>query len=55
MDCHPHSEDVNVMDWLPVQDVFLLHVQCSQDKLWSHNNPTQDKALTEHKLLDNPP
>lgn len=36
-----------VMDWLPVQGVFLFGDQCSQGKLWIYREPDQDDVVTE--------
>lgn len=32
-----------VVEWHSIQDVFLPHTQCSQDRFWSNCNPDQDK------------
>lgn len=37
----------SIMDWRPIQAVFLLHTQHSWDSLQIHRDPDLDKALTE--------
>lgn len=39
------------MDWHPTKDVFLFHSRCSQDSLWMHSSPDQNKSVTEDYLL----
>lgn len=35
-----------------IQGVFLSHVQCSQDRVWIHCNPHQDKVVSDGEWMD---
>lgn len=51
----PENMPVGEFDVLdPVQGVFQPPRTCSQDRLWSHHEPDQNKALPEYKLTDDP-
>lgn len=43
------SRECPKIDWIPIQVIFLSHAQCSQDKLWLHQDLDQVKANTDDK------
>lgn len=40
-----------MMDFCPIQVVFLHHAQYSRDRLWNHSYHNQDRAHTEDERV----